>query len=159
MSAASASPLRPCFHLAFPVDDLERARKFYAGALGCSLGPSTEGSQAFDWQGHQLVAILSRRALSVTEADVDGLTVPDFHFGLIVEWADFGPLLERLRDHGVPLLIEPDLPYPDHRPNATPAAPADQRRLLVRDPSGNTLVFKAYRRSAGEAGMQPSPPC
>ena len=159
MSTASASPQRPCFHLAFPVHDLERARAFYAGALGCSLGSSTVRSQAFDWQGHQLVAIHSHRPLSVTEAELDGSTVADFHFGLIVEWADFGSLLEQLRDQGVPVLIEPGLPYPNHRPCLTPAARADQRRLLVRDPSGNTLEFKAFRRSAGEVAEQPSPPC
>ena len=32
------SAVRARFHLAFPVDDLEAARAFYAGVLGCETG-------------------------------------------------------------------------------------------------------------------------
>jgi uncharacterized protein len=31
----------PLFHLAFPVDDLNKAREFYGGLLGCSEGRSS----------------------------------------------------------------------------------------------------------------------
>ena len=49
--------LRP-FHLAFPVDDLAKARAFYVGVMGCSEGRSSDHWIDFDLFGHQIVAHL-----------------------------------------------------------------------------------------------------
>ena len=43
------------FHLAFPVDDLPKARKFYTEVLGCTTGREAE-SCVFNFYGHQIVA-------------------------------------------------------------------------------------------------------
>ena len=43
--------LRP-FHLAFPVDDLPAARKFYTEVLGCTTGREKEESCVFNFYGH-----------------------------------------------------------------------------------------------------------
>ena len=51
------NPLRP-FHLAFPVDDLEAAKKFYVEVLGCSTGREKEESCVLNFYGHQIVAHL-----------------------------------------------------------------------------------------------------
>ena len=51
----------PPFHLAFPVDDLARARAFYGGVLGCAEGRSSDEWIDFDFFGHQLVAHLAPR--------------------------------------------------------------------------------------------------
>ena len=42
------------FHLAIHVTDLEDARGFYGGVLGCTEGRSTETWVDFDFFGHQL---------------------------------------------------------------------------------------------------------
>jgi len=52
----TANP-RP-FHLAFPVRDIEQARDFYVGTLGCGVGRSDERWIDFDFFGHQVVAHL-----------------------------------------------------------------------------------------------------
>src|SRR5689334_5204679 len=45
------------FHIAFPVDDLEAARRFYGEVLGCPEGRSAPGEWIdFDLFGHQVVA-------------------------------------------------------------------------------------------------------
>lgn len=49
------------FHLAFPVHDLDAARAFYAGVLGCAEGRSSNEWIDFDLYGHQVVAHLVRR--------------------------------------------------------------------------------------------------
>ena len=49
--------MRP-FHLAFPVDDLEKTREFYTKTLGCKEGRSSDRWIDFDMFGHQLVAHL-----------------------------------------------------------------------------------------------------
>ncbi|MBL4793196.1 MAG: glyoxalase, partial [Citromicrobium sp.] len=49
--------LRP-FHLAFPVDDLAAARRFYGETMGCAEGRSSDEWIDFDFYGHQIVAHL-----------------------------------------------------------------------------------------------------
>ena len=47
------APLQP-FHLAFPVDDLEAARRFYGGLLGCPEGRSAPAWIDFGVNGRQI---------------------------------------------------------------------------------------------------------
>ena len=42
------------FHLAFNVTNLDQARRFYGGVLGCTEGRSTDTWVDFDFFGHQL---------------------------------------------------------------------------------------------------------
>ena len=55
MSAVSLPP----FHLAFPVDDLGAARRFYGELLGCPEGRTAEEWVDFNLYGHQIVAHLA----------------------------------------------------------------------------------------------------
>ena len=43
------------FHLAIPVDNLEKSRKFYKNILGCEEGRSSDHWVDFNLFGHQLV--------------------------------------------------------------------------------------------------------
>jgi uncharacterized protein len=130
---------RPRFHLAFPVTDLEAARGFYAGVLGCPTGRESEHWIDFDLCGHQIVAhlVAPDRHPAAAENAVDGHAVPAFHFGLILDWEAFEPMAQRLRQAGVPFVIEPYLRFQGRL--------GEQATMFVRDPSGNTLEFKAFR--------------
>lgn len=130
---------RPRFHLAFPVTDLEAARGFYAGVLGCPTGRESEHWIDFDLCGHQIVAhlVAPDQHPAAAENAVDGHAVPAFHFGLILDWDAFEPMAQRLRAAGVPFVIEPYLRFEGRL--------GEQATLFVRDPSGNTLEFKAFR--------------
>jgi len=46
--------MRSLFHLAFHVTDLDAARRFYGGVLGCQEGRSTNTWVDFDFFGHQI---------------------------------------------------------------------------------------------------------
>ena len=46
--------MRALFHLAYHVHDLDAARAFYGGVLGCREGRSTETWVDFDFFGHQI---------------------------------------------------------------------------------------------------------
>lgn len=131
---------RPRFHLAFPVDDLEAARGFYAGVLGCAVGRESSAWIDFDLAGHQIVAHRvdpdTFRAMQASNP-VDGQQVPAFHFGLILDWDDFEPMADRLRAAGVTFVIEPYLRFAGRV--------GEQKTMFVRDPAGNTLEFKAFR--------------
>lgn len=64
----------PRFHLAIPVADLEAARTFYAGLLGCGVGRESDTWIDFDFFGHQVTAHLSP---AETPPTASGTAVPD----------------------------------------------------------------------------------
>ncbi|MCZ6830415.1 MAG: VOC family protein [Gammaproteobacteria bacterium] len=129
----------PRFHLALPVTDLEQARIFYGEVLGCAQGRCSERWIDFDFWGHQLVVHrVHSSELPVTSTNpVDAEQVPAGHFGPILPWDEFQPLLERLREHGVEFVIGPTLRFAGRR--------GEQQTLFVKDPCGNYLEFKAFR--------------
>lgn len=143
---------RPPFHLALPVTDLEAARGFYAGLLGCPTGRESARWIDFDFWGHQLVAHLVDPADHPRAARnaVDGDEVPALHFGPVLRWAEFEAFATRLRAAGVAFVIEPRVRFA--------GTVGEQATMFLRDPSGNHLEFKSFRDPAmlfakGEAGQ------
>jgi hypothetical protein len=128
----------PLFHLAVPVHDLEAARKFYSGVLGCRVGRESERWIDFDFFGHQVTAHLDTEAArSVPTNRVDGKDVPVRHFGVILEWGAWHELAERLKHAGVTFVIAPHIRFPGEV--------GEQATLFLSDPSGNHLEFKSFK--------------
>ena len=129
---------RPRFHLAFPVDDLDAARAFYAGFLRCPEGRSSATWIDFDLFGHQVVAHLAPEECSSAQTGaVDGKQVPVRHFGLILDWSDWEDLADRFRQADTEFIIEPYIRFA--------GLPGEQGTFFVRDPAGNALEFKTFR--------------
>eukprot|EP00878_Enallax_costatus_P014509 GHUV01015176.1.p2 GENE.GHUV01015176.1~~GHUV01015176.1.p2 ORF type:complete len:144 (+),score=22.04 GHUV01015176.1:806-1237(+) len=124
------------FHLAFPVRDVQEAREFYTEVLGCPEGRSAATWCDFNFFGHQIVAhkIEGYNAASSSNK-VDGDAVPVPHFGAALEIDQFQQLAERLRSKGVKFIIEPHLRFQGE--------PGEQWTMFFKDPSGNSLEFKA----------------
>ena len=128
-------PLPP-FHLAFPVDDLAAARRFYGDLLGCPEGRSAEHWVDFDLRGHQIVAHLSADAPRQRVSNpVDGEDVPVPHFGLVLAMDDWKSLAMRLQGAAVEFVIEPTIRFAGE--------PGEQATMFLLDPAGNALEFKA----------------
>ncbi len=131
----------PRFHLAFSVNDLNAARSFYEGVLGCGVGRSDTRWVDFDLHGHQIVAHLDEtKASRAISNAVDGDDVPVPHFGLILSWPDWELLADRLQDAGVTFVIEPHVRFE--------GLVGEQATMFFRDPSGNALEFKAFRNDS-----------
>ena len=127
----------PPFHLAFPVDDLSAARRFYGDLLGCSEGRSSDEWIDFDFHGHQIVAHLTpERSGDATSNHVDGHGVPVPHFGLVLSMEDWEALADKLKAAGTEFIIEPTIRFRD--------CPGEQATMFLRDPAGNALEFKAF---------------
>lgn len=127
----------PPFHLAFPVDDLAEARRFYGEVMGCAEGRSSEEWVDFDFHGHQIVAHLAPgQAGDRAKNHVDGHGVPVPHFGLVLTMADWEALAERLQAGGCAFEIAPTIRFKGQ--------PGEQATMFLRDPSGNALEFKAF---------------
>lgn len=128
----------PSFHLAFPVDDLEKTHHFYTKVLDCSVGRRAERWIDFDFQGHQISAHLRPDEVRAAQTnEVDGDSVPVRHFGLILDWETWHTLAERLRSHGIRFLIEPHVRFRGEI--------GEQATMFFHDPSGNALEFKSFK--------------
>ncbi len=126
----------PPFHLAFPVDDLEAARAFYGGLLGCREGRSSGQWIDFDFFGHQIVAHLApARERDRHSNPVEGHDVPVPHFGAVLAMDEWEVLASRLRDAGTEFLIEPGIRFRGE--------PGEQATMFFLDPSGNAIEIKA----------------
>ncbi len=126
----------PPFHLAFPVDDLVAARRFYGELLGCPEGRSADHWVDFDLHGHQIVAHLAPDAARARASNpVDGEDVPVPHFGLVLAMEDWKALADRLRSAGTKFVIEPTVRFEGQ--------PGEQATMFLLDPAGNALEFKA----------------
>lgn len=127
------------FHLAIPVDDLEAARDFYVGLLGCRTGRESDRWIDFDFHGHQVTAHLVDTPQAGADTNpVDGHEVPVRHFGMILDTATWKALAARLQDAQVRFLIEPHLRFP--------GSVGEQHTLFLLDPAGNGVEFKAFAR-------------
>ena len=132
----------PPFHLAFPVHDLEAARAFYGGLLGCPEGRSAAEWIDFDFFGHQIVAHLDPAIRPRAHHNpVDGHDVPVPHFGAVLPMAEWDRLAERLQaSEGIQFVIEPTVRFRGET--------GEQATMFFLDPSGNALEIKAMRDPA-----------
>ena len=128
--------LRNLFHLAFPVNDLNAAREFYGGVLGCTEGRSSEHWIDFDLFGHQVVAHLSENAGIKVSNHVDADDVPVPHFGIVMQMDEWRALADKLIERGVKFIIEPKIRFAGEV--------GEQATMFFLDPSGNALEFKGF---------------
>lgn len=128
--------LRP-FHLAFPVDDLQKAKRFYVDVLGCTTGREKEESCVFKFFGHQIVAHVVPQMPELSTNPVDGKEIPSMHFGIVMEWDDWHQLKDKLDKNGVEFAIGPYTRYENQ--------PGSQATMFIVDPCGNHLEFKSFK--------------
>ena len=129
--------MRP-FHLAFPVDNLDKTREFYTTILGCKEGRSSDSWIDFDMYGHQVVAHLVDELEPVQTNLVDGNNVPASHFGVILEMNDWNELAKRLTESEIKFIIEPHIRFKGES--------GEQGTMFFLDPCGNALEFKSFNR-------------
>ena len=99
--------MRSLFHLAFNVTDLDEARRFYGGVLGCTEGRSTDTWVDFDLMGHQLSLHLGAPFATSRTGQVGDQKVPMPHFGLILELTDWQAMAARLQAAGTVFVLKP----------------------------------------------------
>jgi extradiol dioxygenase family protein len=124
------------FHLALHVDDLEAARRFYGGVLGCVEGRSAPTWVDFDFFGHQLSLHLGAPWPTTDSGQVGEQRVPMPHFGVVLELPAWQALAERLHTAGLRFVIEPGVRFAGE--------PGEQWTMFFRDPAGNPIEVKGF---------------
>ena len=132
---SSMTALRP-FHLAFPVEDLEEARRFFCELLGCKLGRTSDRWMDFNFFGHQISAHLVDATDGAAVNAVDGDAVPVRHFGLILTLDEWRALRAKLESSSAEFIIEPKVRFEGQ--------PGEQATMFVKGPSRNAIEFKAF---------------
>lgn len=132
--------LRP-FHLAFPVTDIIKTRKWYQEVLGCKIGRESEQWIDFNLFGHQIVAHHVSKLELPESSPVDGKSVPAMHFGIILEWGHWQKFSKELINKGIEFVIEPQIRFK--------GKPGEQATMFFKDPSGNHLEFKSFQSDEG----------
>ena len=126
------------FHLAIPVQDLEKCRTFYRDILNCEEGRSSEHWVDFNFFGHQLV-IHQKDGFNPERISnpVDGHDVPVPHFGVVLTWEDWHSLADQLKAKNTKYEIAPCIRFE--------GKVGEQATMFFTDPEKNALEFKAFR--------------
>lgn len=130
------------FHLAIPVQNLEKCRIFYNDILQCKKGRSSDHWIDFNFFGHQLV-IHQKENYTPTKSitnPVDGHDVPIPHFGVVLKWDDWITLSERLKTYNIKFIIAPTIRFK--------GLIGEQATMFFNDPENNALEFKAFKDSS-----------
>ncbi|HVY87739.1 MAG TPA: VOC family protein [Hyphomonadaceae bacterium] len=133
--------MKSVFHLAYHVTDLDAARRFYGGVLGCEEGRSTDAWVDFDFFGHQISLHLGKPFTTTDTGHVGEHLVPMPHLGVVLALADWLALARKLEAAGMVFEIPPMIRFEGE--------PGEQRTMFFRDPSGNPIEIKGFRDFAG----------
>lgn len=125
------------FHLAYHIRDLDEARGFYGGVLGCKEGRSTETWVDFDFFGHQISLHLGQPFATARTGKVGDHMVPMPHLGLVMHQDDWRALADRLEAAGIAFILPPQTRFAGE--------PGEQSTMFFTDPSGNPIEIKGFR--------------
>ena len=132
----SLGVMQSLFHLAIHVTNLDAARGFYGGVLGCTEGRSTETWVDFDFFGHQISLHLGQPFATTLTGHVGEKRVPMPHFGLVLALPDWQVLAERLKRAKVAFVLEPQCRFAGQA--------GEQWTMFFTDPCGNPIEVKGF---------------
>lgn len=127
------------FHLAFPIHDIEAAKRFYIDGLGCRLGRESAHAVTFGLADHQLVAHLTESPPEPQKG------IYPRHFGLVFLSKDrWQELADRAMSKRLTFFQQPRVRFPGTR--------IEHHTFFLQDPSDNLLEFKHYTHESAIFG-------
>jgi len=135
--------VQPILHLSIPVRDMEAARDFYVGALGCQAARARPDFTDVWFYGMQIT--LQDRPEEVDKSPSTGSR----HFGVTLGRDEFEAVIARLGASGVDWVV----------PVSTDDAGlvTEQTKAKIADPSGNVIELKTYRDVEAALEISPHP--
>ena len=122
------------FHLAIPIDDIIKAKQFYAEGLGCSIGRENPKAIIFNFYGTQLVAHTTQEPL------VEQKGIYPRHLGLILPTKlAWQAIANRAKEKQLSFYQQPSLRFPNKQ--------IEHHTFFLKDPFYNLLEFKYYLHS------------
>lgn len=122
------------FHIAIPINDVDKAKEFYNEALGCKIGRENSHAVIFKFYGHQLVAHVTKEELQTQKG------VYPRHFGLVFpSKAAFDDLVKKAQTKQLKFYQQPRLRFSEKI--------TEHWTFFLEDPFYNLLEFKYYSHS------------
>ncbi len=128
--------MQSLFHLAFHGHDLDAARQFYGGVLGCVEGRSTDTWVDFNFFGHQISLHLGTPFATSNTGRVGQHLVPMPHLGVILQMQDWQALADRLQAQDLQFVMAPGIRFAGQ--------PGEQATMFFMDPCGNPIEIKGF---------------
>ena len=129
------------FHLAYHIDDLDKARAFYGGLLGCVEGRSTDTWVDFNFFGHQISLHLGPVFATSKTGKVGDHMVPMPHLGVILPQKDWQALADQLTAARLDFTLAPVTRFAGE--------PGEQSTMFFHDPAGNPIEIKGFKDMTG----------
>ena len=127
------------FHLAFPIHDIQAAKRFYVEGLGCTLGRESTHAVTFGLGDHQLVAHVVEQVPSEQKG------IYPRHFGLVFLAKEaWQALADRAKANRLTFYQQPRVRFPGSR--------IEHHTFFLEDPSKNLLEFKHYTHESAIFG-------
>ncbi|OUT38390.1 MAG: glyoxalase [bacterium TMED6] len=128
------------FHLAFPVNDIEKAKQWYIDVLGCNIGRESTRWVDFNFFGHQISAHLVENTISIQQINsVDNKDIPVRHFGIILNDSEWKKLANKFAKINLDFLVSPYTRFEGEI--------GEQSTMFIKDPSGNVIEFKSFKNN------------
>jgi len=125
------------FHIAFATADIGRAKYFYREILGCELGRESPAWVDFNFFGHQMsIHKVADKVRKLRNYDNPNNLIPANHFGIILSWADWHKMEEKLKSTRINFLVEPHVAFEGEI--------GEQKSMFIKDPDGNAIEFKTF---------------
>ena len=131
------------FHLAFPVSDLNEAKRFYVDGLNCRVGRESLQSMILGLHGHQIVAQLTSEPPSPQKG------IYPRHFGLVfTSEKDWQAVADLASAKGLKFYQHPRRRFVGTR--------LEHSTFFLEDPFHNLLEFKHYKYESAIFGEHES---
>lgn len=119
------------FHLTIAINDIVKAKQFYAQGLGCEIGRENNHAVIFNFFGTQLVAHMTKEKLHKQKG------IYPRHLGLILPTeAAWQAIADRAREHQLTFYEQPKLRFKGKL--------TEHQTYFLEDPFYNLLEFKYY---------------
>lgn len=125
------------FHLALPCKSIDNTSGFYKGIFGATIGRKTNKWIDINLFGNQLTFTeVDSFSFKYKNYKLNDISLPSFHFGIILSSEKWNTLFETINDMGLTLNSEVTF----HHNNI-----GEFKSFFVEDPNGYKVEFKSFK--------------
>jgi len=118
------------FHLSIVVPELPLTEEFYVSFLGCKKGRDEGRWIDIIFFGHQLTIHQETELMKAHPID---------HFGVILERDEWLSISQKAKSENIPFILFPTEKTNDDK--------SESGKFIIKDPAGNLIEFKFYKKS------------
>lgn len=128
------------FHLSLPCSNIQETKKFYINELGFEIGRSSFSWFDVNIFGNQITFTVDENAkINTTNYEFEDVMLPSFHFGVILNEANWNELFERYKKEDY--FVMTSQPFLHNQKG-------EHKSFFLKDPNGYFVEFKNFVKIA-----------